>query len=227
MVPIPAGEFLMGSPDAHRDAPPYERPQHQVRVTTPLYLAIHPVTQEQYAQVMEQALSRFEGDPQQPAGMVSWSDAMEFCRRLSALPEEAQAGHVYRLPTEAEWEYACRAGSTSKWCFGDDESLLREYAWYEGNSADTPHPVGQKRPNAWGLHDMHGNVWEWCADWFGEDYYVLSRSDDPKGPNAGDGRVLRGGGWTVGPWGTRSADRSRYDPGLRSPYNGFRVARNA
>jgi formylglycine-generating enzyme required for sulfatase activity/DNA-binding response OmpR family regulator len=227
MVLIPAGEFQMGSPDSLHEAPSYEKPQHPVRVNKPFYLAVYPVTLEQYARVMEQPLSGFDGDPQQPVTMVSWEDAVQFCRRLSALADEEAAGCVYRLPTEAEWEYACRAGGTGKWCFGDDESALEHYAWYEGNSGDTPHPVGRKRPNAWGLHDMHGNVWEWCADWFGEDFYVVSRPDDPIGPNSGDGRVLRGGGWTVGPWGTRSADRSRYDPGLRSPYNGFRVARNA
>jgi len=116
-----------------------------------------------------------------------------FCNRLSALPEEKTAGRIYRLPTEAEWEYACGAGSTTRYSFGDDPAGLRDHAWFEGNASSTSHPVGQKRPNAWGLADMHGNVWEWCADWYDEGYYANSPADDPAGPSERRDRVVRGG----------------------------------
>lgn len=145
---------------------------------------------------------------------------MAFCRRLSQ-----EEGKEYRLPTEAEWEYACRAGSATRWCFGDNASQLDEYAWYERNSGRTTHPVAQKKPNAWGLYDMHGNVWEWCADWYDADYDQQSPADDPKGPASGALRVVRGGSWFVVPGLSRSAIRVRNHPGVRIPVAGFRVAR--
>ena len=126
---------------------------------------------------------------------------MEFCRKLSELPEERKAERVYRLPTEAEWEYACRAGTTTKYSFGEDEKLLGDYGWFDGNSDEQTHPVGQKKPNAWGLYDMHGNAWEWCSDWLGE--YPYGEVTNPKGPSSGSNRVIRGGCW--------------YDPGRRCP----------
>ena len=162
---IPAGEFDMGSTDGDSD----ERPVHRVRISRDFYLGIHEVTQAEYRAVTGKSPSNFKGDDL-PVEKVSWEEANEFCRLLTERERTAgglPSGMVYRLPTEAEWEYAARAGTTTKYCFGDDESGLGEYAWYGGNSGSTTHPVGQKRPNAWGLYDMHGNVWEWCQDWYG------------------------------------------------------------
>jgi len=158
-----------------------------------------------------------------PAICVSWNDAMEFCRKLTErfrgrspkLPR-VQGGQpqgvapTYRLPTEAEWEYACRAGSTTKYCFGDDESRLGEYAWYIQNSNWRAHPVAQKKPNAWGLYDMHGNVWEWCQDWYHKDYYSNSPVHDPKGPRAGDCRVFRSSPWNLNAQVCRSSVRCSF-----------------
>ena len=207
LVPIPAGEFLMGSPDSDDRALSQEKPRHRVRITRPFCLGVCEVTQGQYERVMGRNPSRYPGDPQRPVESVSWNDAVEFCRRLGELPEEKAAGAVYRLPTEAEWEYACRAGAATRYCFGDDKERLADYAWYladwpmlsPGNPAAAapgqkiePHPVGLKKPNAWGLYDMHGNVWEWCADWYAP-YTGESSEDDPIGPASGSTRVVRGG----------------------------------
>jgi formylglycine-generating enzyme required for sulfatase activity len=126
------------------------------------------------------------------------------------------------LPTEAQWEYACRAGTKTAFGFGDDDTDLRDYAWYAANSGGKTHPVGQKKPNAWGLYDMHGNVWEWCSDWWA-DSYANAGTRDPEGPDSGICRVLRGGSWLYSPWYCRSAGRIRYDPGLRDDGSGFRV----
>ena len=189
------------------------------------------VTQEQYQQVMDSNPSRFQGDPKRPVEMVSCNQAMEFCRRLSELPKE-KAGHwQYRLPTEAQWEYACRAGSTGRWSFSDpakapsraaEEKLLGEYAWFNANSGDGTHPVGQKRADAWGLYDMYGNVLEWCQDWYEPHYYANSAADDPTGPAEGSFRPCRGGSWAVSTPFSRSALRfchptnaCRFDMGFR------------
>jgi len=232
LVLIPAGEFMMGSPDSDTDAEADEKPQHRVRITKPFYLGSTEVTQEQYERVMGQNPSWFcatgdgkvevagQNTRQFPVEWVSWEDAVEFCRRLSQ-----KEGKTYRLPTEAEWEYACRAGSTTRYCIGDAPADLVEYAWYDENSDDTTHPVGQKKPNAWGLYDMHGNVWEWCADRFAEDYYRASPADDPNGPDSRVFRVLRGGAWYLQPWVLRSARRDSYPPRDRFHGYGFRVAR--
>jgi len=153
---------------------------------------------------------------------VSWNDAVEFCRKLSA-----QEGEEYRLPTEAEWEYACRAGTTTTYSFGNNESQLRKYAWYSDNSDDTTHVVGEKLPNAWGLYDMHGNVWEWCQDWhaaYGSENGLI----DPTGPASGDRRVLRGGAFSRQPKDVRAARRNvtNHLPSVRRYYDsGFRLAR--
>ncbi len=158
MVSLPAGEFLMGSPDSDSDAQSREKPQHQVQVNS-FAIGKYPVTQAQYEAVMGTNPSYFKNNPQNPVEKVSWNDAQAFCQKLSQI-----TGKTYRLPTEAEWEYACRAGTTTRFYFGDDANQLGDYAWYDGNSQKTTHPVGQKKPNAWGLHDMIGNVWEWCED---------------------------------------------------------------
>ena len=213
---IPAGEFQMGSPESDADAYEDEKPQHLVRITQPFYLGVTEVTQEQYERVMGTNPSNFKGS-QLPVEMVSWEEAVEFCRKLSA-----KEGRPYRLPTEAEWEYACRAGSRTKWSFGDDASSLGEYAWYTSNLGSTTHPVGEKKPNAWGLYDMHGNVYEWCSDWHGE--YASTAVSDPSGATAGSSRVYRGGSWGSVPGSCRSATRSYGTPGSRYASLGFRVA---
>jgi formylglycine-generating enzyme required for sulfatase activity len=162
-----------------------------------------------------------------PVETVNWDEAMEFCRRLSALPGERAARRVYRLPTEAEFEYACRAGTTTRWYSGDDEVGLQECAWFNKNSARMSHPVGEKKPNAWGLHDMHGNVYQWCWDWFSNDYYKQSPRCDPAGPPAGLSRVLRGGNVVSMPLSCRSAYRHASGQTSRSHVIGFRVAVSA
>jgi formylglycine-generating enzyme required for sulfatase activity len=154
-----------------------------------------------------------------PVETVSWNDAQEFIKKLN----EMENTDKYRLPTEAEWEYACRAGSTARFCCGDEETKLEEYAWINKNSDGKTHPVGKKKPNAWGLLDMHGNVYEWCQDWYGE--YPAGPVTDPPGPASGKSRVFRGGSWNYGARSSRSAYRYRFDPDLRYSYLGFRVAR--
>jgi formylglycine-generating enzyme required for sulfatase activity len=191
-----------------------------VTLTKPFYIGVYEVTNAQWKRVMGTVPSRWKG-ADLPVGNVGWDDANEFCRRLSALPEEKQAGRVYRLPTEAEWEYACRAGTTTKWSFGDDESRLGDYAWFDGNSGNGTHPVGKKKPNAWGLFDMHGNVTEWCNDWLGD--YAKGAVTDPQGPSQGSHRVYRGGSWLYTAGDCRSAFRWIV-PSLRIGILGFRLA---
>jgi formylglycine-generating enzyme required for sulfatase activity/serine/threonine protein kinase len=159
-----------------------------------------------------------------PVETVSWDEAMEFCHKLSAMPAERAARRVYRLPTEAEWEYTCRAGTTTPWCYGDDEAGLGEFAWFTKNSKKMTHPVGMKQPNAWGLYDTQGNVYQWCADWFGENYYEHSLTCDPAGPAVGTTRVLRGGAWNSHPFSCRAAFRHHEGPDRRIHACGFRVA---
>ncbi len=221
LVLLPAGEFLMGSPVDDPDARLDEQPQHQVQISQPFYLSVTPVTQAQYQQVIGENPSHFRGDPQRPVECVSWEDAIAFCRRLSE--QEAQ---TYRLPTEAEWEYACRADTTTRYSFGKDPAELGDHAWYRANSAGTTHPVTRKKPNPWGLHDMLGNVWEWCADGYSVDAYARSPAEDPPGSDSTTARVLRGGCWR-----DRQVDRFRcaarlaLPPIFRFDYRGFRVVR--
>lgn len=199
---IRPGKFKMGSKLRHHN----EKPEHSVTLTNQFYLGATEVTQEHYEQVMgyDKNRSRFRG-PRNPVESASWEDAKIFCRRLSDLPEEKKAGYVYRLPTEEEWEYACRAGSISKYCFGDDVTKLRGYAWYGINSQKTTHAVGEKLPNDWGLFDMHGNVWEWTES------------------SEGARRVSRGGAWASSASGCRSPVRGRDAPSYKSPFIGFRI----
>jgi len=220
---IPPGEFLMGSPDSD-DAWDREKPQHRVRITQSFYLGMYEVTQAEYERVMGKNPSHFKSGPDAPVEGVSWDDAQEFCQKLSELAEEKEAGRRYRLPTEAEWEYACRAGTTTRYSFGDDPASLGEYAWYADNSDRKTHPVGEKKRNAWGLHDMHGNVCEWCADWYGKDYYAGSPPDDPPGPDGASERVIRGAHWRDSAGVCRAAVRGRFVPRHRDGYLGFRVA---
>ncbi|MEO2033591.1 MAG: formylglycine-generating enzyme family protein, partial [Planctomycetaceae bacterium] len=160
-------------------------------------------------------------DARNPVEQVSWDDAVEFCRKLSSRAEEKSAGWVYRLPTEAEWEYACRAGTTTAYSFGDSEFELGEYAWFRENSNGTTHPVGEKRPNGWGLYDMHGNVWEWCQDWYAD--YPSGALRHPMGPSTGSYRVFRGGSWNFPARYCRSAFRFLHTPVNRYNFLGFRL----
>jgi formylglycine-generating enzyme required for sulfatase activity/serine/threonine protein kinase len=209
---LPAGKFQMGEGSR----------AHEVTLTQPFYIGIVEVTQEQYERVMGTNPSNFK-DLTNPVEQVSWEDAMNFCRKLSELPEEKNAGRVYRLPTEAEWEYACRAGTTTKFTFGDDESKLGDYAWFNMNASSKTHPVGNKKPNAWGLFDMYGNVWEWCSDWYDE--YPKGAVSDPNGPQKGELRALRGGSWDSRAAIFRSANRSKGVPDdPNGSIFGFRVA---
>jgi formylglycine-generating enzyme required for sulfatase activity len=216
-VLIRPGKFVMGSPIAERGRDRNEGPQHEVAITKPFYLGVTEVTQAQYEAVMETNPSKFRG-PTNPVDAVEWKDAAEFCRKLSE-----KMGKAFRLPTEAEWEYACRAGTSARYFFGDSDNALAEYVWWHANSENKPHPVGQKKPNAWGLYDMLGNVLEWCADRSGS--YPSEACVDPQGPDSGSARVTRGGSCDYG-----KSDNFRcaaryigYDQGFGHRY-GFRCA---
>ena len=214
-VPIPAGEFMMGSNSGGSD----EKPRHRVRITKRFEMGKFEVTQAQWKAAMGANPSSFKGDDR-PVETVSWNDAQEFLKRLNAMND----GYRYRLPTEAEWEYAARAGSAA-----DTVADLDAVAWYSGNSGRETHPVGRKRANAWGLHDMLGNVWEWCADWYGENYYSSSPVDDPQGPASGSMwsmHVLRGGSWDDSV-DVRPSVRDGGGPGVRNHVVGFRLVREA
>jgi len=219
LVLIPAGEFKMGSPDSDKDAFKWEKPQHRVRITKPFYLGKFLVTQEQWEAVMGGNPSDLKG-PKKPVEMVNWEDCQKFLKRLN----DKVRGERFQLPTEAQWEYACRAGSKTRYCFGDDEKQLGEYGWYEKNSGNTTHPVGEKKPNGWGLYDMHGNVWEWCQDWYGDGYYATSPTDDPMGAATGSHRVVRGGWWFDPAGLCRSAFRGLSESGRRFEDLGLRVS---
>ncbi|MEI8372937.1 MAG: formylglycine-generating enzyme family protein [Planctomycetota bacterium] len=212
LVLIPAGSFTMGNAS--------EEPVHKVTITKPFHLGKYEVTQEQWEAVMGNSPSHFKG-PKNPVEQVSWDDCQQFLVKLNA--KTGGRGGKFVLPTEAQWEYACRAGSTGKFCFGDDEKQLGEYAWYDENSDDKTHPVGEKRPNAFGLYDMHGNVWEWCQDWYGT--YGAEAEDDPSGPATGAIRVFRGGSWNYVGRFCQSAFRFIFEPGFRYDFLGLRVAR--
>ena len=239
LVLIPPGEFDMGSTKeevapllekAKREDKvdkivvtmlPSEAPKHRVKITKPFYMGITEVTQEQYKKITGKNPSRFTGNPSRPVEQVTWYDTIEFCDILSQ-----KEGKKYRLPTEAEWEYACRAGSTTKWCFGDNEAELEDYAWFGAWFSDAPgetHPVAQKEANAFGLYDIHGNVHEFCQDWFEREYYSHSPTVDPRGPDTGEGRVHRGG--CLGCRATRCRSATRGPTPLHLTYNhlGFRV----
>jgi formylglycine-generating enzyme required for sulfatase activity len=217
LIQIPPGKFVMGSPDNEAGRTKHEGPQREVTITNPFYLGVYDVTQEQYEAVTGENPSKFKG-PTNPVEMVSWDDAADFCKKLS----EKTARKV-RLPTEAEWEFACRAGSKTCYFFGDDAKQLGDYAWFAGNSNSRTHPVGLKKPNAFGLYDMLGNVFQWCGDWYAEDYYGKGENVDPQGPADGSIHVLRGGSWINIVTCCRPADRGIYLPVGRSLY-GFRAA---
>jgi formylglycine-generating enzyme required for sulfatase activity len=242
LVLIPPGEFDIGSHavDVDRycqeaqqkgvsqgclDFLRSETPRHPVRIARAFYLGMHEITQGQYQKVMRVNPSRSgASSDSSPVESVSWDEAMDFCRLLSELPEEKDAGRTYRLPSEAEWEYACRAGSPTGYHFGQEPASLDSYGWFAKDAPDSPHPVGTKQPNPWGLFDLYGNVGEWCRDWFAEDYYRQSPLEDPVGPISGKGHVVRGGSFREAwPGALRSAFRAAYPTGARHDTLGFRV----
>jgi formylglycine-generating enzyme required for sulfatase activity len=225
MVWIAPGTFTMGSPSNEKDRSG-ERPQTKVTISRGFLMSKYEVTQAQYKSVVGTNPSFFKGD-NNPVEWVSWHKAVAYCAKLTESEKATgrlPAGYEYRLPTEAEWEYACRAGTTTRFSYGDDPdySQLGEYAWYENNSSNTTHPVGEKKPNGWGLYDMHGNVFEWCQDWFGN--YPGGSVTDPQGAATGSDRVLRGGYWDSDAGICRSAYRDADYPGTLndSHYLGFR-----
>lgn len=211
-VLIPPGSFMMGSNNGEAD----EKPAHQVTINYSFYMGKYEVTKEQLASVMGYDASYLEDCGNCPAVHVSWRGAQEFISKLNQMND----GYTYRLPTEAEWEYACRAGTT-----GDYAGELKEMAWFRDNSGKRTHAVGQKQPNPWGLADMHGNVWEWCEDWYHETYYGAP-TDATAWLSGGEQkyRVLRGGSWNSFGSDLRSANRDfRYAPDVQFDYSGFRV----
>jgi formylglycine-generating enzyme required for sulfatase activity len=249
MVELPGGEFWMGEREE----------RHRVKVR-PFAIGKYPVTQKRYQELMGKNPSYFREKPaegeraeERPVENVNWFDAVRFCNRLSEKVGRKQCYRItepeagseaqpevewdreadgYRLPTEAEWEYACRAGTETAYSFGDEEAKLGEYAWFEGNSDNQTHTVGQKKPNDWELHDLHGNVWEWCWDWY-DDYKVTSDNDksvtlsDPIGPPSGSWRVVRGGSFRFGPRDLHSASRRWDGPESRIRLLGFRCVRGS
>jgi len=235
MIQIPGGQFMMGT-KGEADATP-----HQAFVG-PYYMDKFLVTQGQYQRIMGDNPSRWKGD-KNPVEQVRWSDAVKFCNKRSEL-EGLQPcydlktwqcnfeANGYRLPTEAEWEFACRAGSATEYFFGDTPSKLGEYAWFEKNSGGRPHPVGQKRPNALGLYDICGNVWQWCNDFYAVDYYPQAPRENPRGPKTAQTKVVRGGAWRFSDDNCRAGYRYNENPGYADvcfgyDIYGFRCVRNA
>lgn len=195
-----------------------EKPAHAVTITKEFEIGRHEVTQALWQAVTGSNPSTFKG-PDRPVEQVSWNDVQEFLAVLNGLGD----GYHYRLPTEAEWEYAARAGTTAEY-YGDLDAI----AWYGPNSGNQTHPVGEKEPNAWGLYDTHGNVWEWCQDWYADDdYEQLGKRPavDPRGPATGEYRVVRGGSWYKYLWFLRVSSRLGVRPASRYPHIGFRCVR--
>ncbi len=247
LIRIPAGSFIMGSPDTEKDREDDEGPQHKVKISKPFHMGVTEVTVAQfgafvaaagYKTLAEQEGSSwayekgawkktpgvtwrkpgFEQTPAHPVVCVNWSDAAAFCTWLGK-----KTGRSVRLPTEAEWEYACRAGTKTRFYFGKAEYTLGKYAWYTYNSVGKTHPVGQKEANAWGLYDMHGNVWESCLDYYSSRYYAKAEKTDPKGPRYGTYHVVRSGAWTSTPTQVDSANRQNHRRRESHSNRGFRV----
>ncbi len=240
---IPPGEFSQGSPQSEPERWQAEGPLRRVQITQPFYLGVYEVTQHQFQQVMGYNPSFFSEDAGRQAGesdggglpveRVTWDEAVAFCRRLSEFPEERASDWYYRLPTEAEWEYACRAGTTTPFHFGSQLNGMQAncngdypYGTREaGPSRGQTVPVGSYPPNPFGLYDMHGNVWEWVADWYDAAYYARAPQADPPGPRTGHARTRRGGGWLSLATRCRAANRDHNEPPTRYEDLGFRVAR--
>ena len=219
-VLIPAGEFNMGSPSEEEDRDKHEGPVHTVKIENAYYMGKYEVTQKQWVEVMGSNPSYHKGDDL-PVEKVSWYDAREFIKKLN----EIEGTDKYRLPSEAEWEYAARAGTTTRYSFGDNESDLTEYAWYYEKFIDETHPVGQKKPNPWGLYDMHGNVYEWVHDEWHPSYNGAPSNTIPWIGDGESRRVLRGGGWTTVPGACQSATRNFFEADYRGNTHGFRVVK--
>jgi formylglycine-generating enzyme required for sulfatase activity len=234
-IQIPAGTFLMGTSDSEKSwlegqkqwtrFEECERPIRKVTLTKPFLIGKYEVTQKQWSEVMSNNPSAFKGD-ELPVESVSWDDVQQFINKLNA-----KSDGKFRLPTEAEWEYACRAGSTNFYGAGKDReevgpTNLVDYAWHRSNSDNRTHLVGTRKPNAWELHDLHGNVWEWCRDWFNPDFYKKAPARDPVNDQPAVERVMRGGSWFLEAHTLRSAYRSGQLPSARSQYVGFRLARD-
>lgn len=226
MVFIPPGTFRMGSPTNEVDRDANEGPQTAVTISRGFWMGKYELAQKDYQAVIGSNPSWFLGDSNHPVEQVSWNDATSYCNQLTQ--QERNAGRiptncVYRLPTEAEWEYACRAWTSTRFNYGDDLGYTNanQYEWDFDNSTNQTHAVGQKQPNPWGLYDMHGNVFEWCQDWYGP--YLGGSATDPQGPATGLYRVHRGGSWTYYAWHCRSAFRDYRLPGSGYYSVGFRV----
>ncbi|MFC1715187.1 formylglycine-generating enzyme family protein [Candidatus Poribacteria bacterium] len=227
MVQIPAGSFVMGDEKGDVDEEP-----HEVYIDS-FYMDKYPVTQEEYEKVMKENPARWKGK-KNPVEQVRWSDAVKYCNARSRL-EGLQpcynletwkcdfSANGYRLPTEAEWEYTCRAGTKTSYTFGDKPDKLRNYAWFKDNSGKRPRPVGKKLPNPWGLHDMFGNVLEWCNDFYAVDYYLESPEKNPRGPEAGETKVVRGGSWDSTADKCRSSYRYNENPGYSDVCFGYDI----
>jgi formylglycine-generating enzyme required for sulfatase activity len=237
LAEIPAGKFMMGSTlsaaevakvfTSKEERHTNEHPRREVTISRPFDIGIHEVTQAQWRAVMgtEPWKGKISGKPgdDYAAGWMNWTEANAFCQRLSK-----STGKTVTLPTEAQWEYACRAGTETEFCFGDDPGKMGDYAWYQTNARKTgeeyAHAVGKKKPNAWGLYDMHGNVWEWCRDGYAADFYTTSGAVDPENTSATQLRAVRGGSWHNDPLHCRSAGRNSWTGTSYRHYNyGFRV----
>jgi len=226
LVFIPAGEFMMGSrenpPDAGRESPP-----HRVRISKPFYLGKYEVTQAEWTSLMDRNPSAHRG-ARVPIGGVCWNDCQGFVEALNrSLPlslggVRGEEPPAFSLPTEAQWEHACRAGTRTRYCFGDNERQVEQYGWSRENSGDRPHPVGMKRPNSWGLYDVHGNIFEYCSDWCG--LFTARDEVDPSGPVNGSTRVIRGGSYDYSALYLRSSTRGSRGPSSGVQQTGFRVA---
>lgn len=217
---VKGGCFKMG--DAFGDGDPDEKPEHEVCIDD-FYMGETEITQKQWKEIMGNNPSYVKGWDDCPVENVSWYDAQEYIRRINQ-----KTGKKYRLPTEAEWEYAASSGGKKeKWAGTNNESEIKDYAWYWDNSEFRTHQVKKKRPNGLGLYDMSGNVWEWCLDLYKEKYYGERRKKNPKGPSKGIYRVLRGGSWLDNPWGARTIVRNWYEPDGLNNVIGFRLAHSA
>ena len=217
LMRIPAGKFVMGSPETEKDHRKDEGPQHRVTISNAFYMGITEVTQEQYESVTGKNPSSFK-DPRNPVEQVSWYDATAFCTALSKKTQRS-----VRLPTEAQWEYACRAGTRTCFSFGNEDKDLAAHAWYNSNSGGKTHPVGRKKPNPAGLYDMHGNVFEWCRDWYDAKFYAKAKNVDPENTTEAEYRVLRGGSWRWKSVSCHAARRIWAPPRHRDSNRGFRV----